>query len=96
MSDWESGKTKPTHEHLAAMASLYHTTVDYLVGASDIKEKQPAEQSGELLDNIVTRLRELPDPALCRVSDFLEGLQAGRETAQEEQAAQGPADGSAG
>ena len=96
MSDWESGKTKPTHEHLAAMASLYHTTVDYLVGASNIKEKQPTEQSGELLDNIVTRLRELPDPALCRVSDFLEGLQAGRETAQESQAAQGPADGSAG
>ena len=95
MSDWESGKTKPTHEHLAAMAVLYNTTVDYLLGASDQKTKKPAEQSGELLDDIVTRLRELPDPALSRVSDFLEGLQAGQEIAKEAQAHQDPADGPA-
>lgn len=92
MSDWESGKTKPTHEHLAAMATLYRTTVDYLVGASDETEKQPAVQDGELLDHIVVRLRELPDPALFRVSDFLDGLQAGQEIAQEEQAGRGPGD----
>ena len=96
MSDWESGKTKPTHEHLAAMASLYRTTVDYLVGASDINEKRPAVQDGELLDNIVTRLRDLPDPALSRVSDFLEGLQAGQGIALQEQGKQDPSDGSAG
>ncbi len=81
MSDWESGKTKPTHEHLAAMAALYRTTVDYLVGASDETEKQPAVRDGELLENIVVRLRGLPDPALFRVSDFLDGLQAGQEIA---------------
>lgn len=91
MSDWESGKTKPTHVHLAAMASLYHTTVDYLVGASDIKEKQPAVQDGELLEHIVMRLRDLPDPALSRVSDFLQGLQAGQEIVKEAQAENGPA-----
>ena len=93
MSDWESGKTKPTHEHLAAMASLYRTTVDFLVGASDANKKKPAAQSGELLENIVVRLRDLPDPALSRVSDFLAGLQAGQEIAREEQAGRGPADG---
>lgn len=92
MSDWESGKTKPTHEHLAAMASLYRTTVDYLVGASDETEKQPAVQDGELLENIVVRLRELPDPALFRVSDFLEGLQAGQEIAAARAADPDPAE----
>lgn len=96
MSDWESGKTKPTHEHLAAMASLYRTTVDYLVGASDANKKKPAAQSGELLEDIVVRLRDLPDPALSRVSDFLAGLQAGQEIAQEAQAEPDPADGPAG
>jgi len=96
MSDWESGKTKPTHEHLAAMASLYRTTVDYLVGASDANKKKPAAQSGELLENIVIRLRDLPDPALSRVSDFLAGLQAGQEIAREAQADPDPADGPAG
>ena len=92
MSDWESGKTKPTHEHLAAMASLYRTTVDYLVGASDETEKQPAVRDGELLENIVVRLRELPDPALFRVSDFLEGLQAGQEIAAARAADPDPAE----
>lgn len=97
---WESGERTPSFATLSALADQLGVTVDWLLGRTDDKnakkKKQPAEQSGELLDNIVTRLRELPDPALCRVSDFLEGLQAGRETAQESQAAQGPADGSAG
>lgn len=90
MSDWESGKTKPTHEHLAAMASLYHTTVDYLLGASDIKTKQPATK-GELLNDIISRVRVLPDPALARLSDFLDGLEAGQEIASQTQVDQDPA-----
>ena len=96
MSDWESGKTQPTHTHLVAMASLYGTTTDYLTGASDTKEKQPAAHDGELLENIISRVRVLPDPALCRVSDFLDGLQAGQEVAAAAAAVPDPADGSAG
>ena len=77
MSDWESGKTQPTHAHLVAMAALYGTTTDYLTGAADTKEKQPAAHGGELLENVIARVRDLPDPALSRLSDFLEGLAAG-------------------
>jgi len=80
MSDWESGKTKPTHEHLVAMAALYGTTTDYLTGASDTKEKQPSAQSGELLNNIISQIRDLDDPVLYRVSDFLSGIRAARES----------------
>lgn len=90
MSDWESGKTKPTHHHLVAMAALYKTTTDYLTGATDSKEKQPADNSGELLEKIIDRLRVLPDPALSRVSDFVEGLEAGRQSAAAEVAANMP------
>ena len=92
MSDWESGKTQPTHRHLVAMAALYGTTTDYLTGASDTNEKQPTVQDGELLADVISRIQELPDPALSRVSDFLDGLQAGREIAAEVPAAPASAD----
>ena len=45
MSDWESGKSKPTHTHLVAMAALYNTTTDYLTGASDTEKKHPPHKA---------------------------------------------------
>lgn len=90
MSDWESGKTKPTHEHLVAMAALYNTTTDFLTGASETEKKQPAVHDSELLKSVISRIQDLPDPALSRVSDFLDGLRAGREVAAEQAAAPDP------
>ncbi len=96
MSDWESGKTQPTHAHLVAMAALYGTTTDYLTGATDTKEKQPAVRDGELVENIIARVRDLPDPALSRLSDFLEGIAVGQEIAAPAPADPDPGSGSAG
>ena len=93
MSDWESGKTKPTHEHLVAMAALYGTTIDFLIGSSETNKKQPAAVNSELLNGIISRIQDLPDPALSRVSDFLDGLQAGREVAAAAAADPDPASG---
>ena len=81
MSDWESGKTKPTHEHLVAMAALYGTTIDYLIGASETEKKQPIVSDDGLKGAIINQIQSLPDPALSRVADFLSGLQAGQEVA---------------
>lgn len=81
MSDWESGKTKPTHEHLVAMAALYDTTIDYLIGAANTEKEQPTVNDDGLMGSIISQIQELPDPALSRVADFLNGLQAGREVA---------------
>ena len=92
MSDWESGKSQPTHAHLVAMAALYGTTTDYLTGASDSKEKKPAVQDGELVADIIARVQALPNEALFRVSAFLDGLQAGRAIAEAGAAAPGSAD----
>lgn len=90
VSDWESGKSQPTHVHLVAMAALYGTTTDYLTGAASEKtaeiQKQPAIQDGELLQDIISRLQTLPEPALPKVADFLSGLQAGLEVAAEQAA----------
>lgn len=90
MSDWESGKTKPTHEHLVAMATLYGTTIDYLIGASDTQKKQPTVSDDGLKDDIISQIQQLPDPALTRVADFLSGLRAGREVAAVDTAAPDP------
>ena len=82
MSDWESGKTKPTHEHLVAMAALYETTIDYLIGAADTEQKQPTVSDDGLKGEIISQIQSLPDPALSRVADFLSGLKAGQEVAE--------------
>ena len=89
---WESGDRTPSFSTLSDVADTLNVSVDYLLGrTNEQNKKQPAVQDGELLDNIITRLRDLPDPALSRVSIFLEGLQAGQEIAKEAQAENGPA-----
>ena len=95
MSDWECGKSNPTHEHLVAMAALYSTTTDYLTGVTDDPEikKQLAAQDGELLSNVISRIQALPDSVLSRVADFLEGVQAGQAASEGLPDAPGPAGG---
>lgn len=35
VSNWESGKTKPSRENTVRMADLYGVSVDYLIGRTD-------------------------------------------------------------
>lgn len=90
MSDWESGKTKPTHEHLVAMATIYGTTIDYLLGSGNAKEKQSTVSDDGLKDAIISQIQALPDPALTRVADFLSGLKAGQEVSEAVEVAPDP------
>ena len=80
---WEAGERMPSHATISTLADRLGVSVDYLLGRTDEKgtKKQPAAQSGELLADIISRVQVLPDPALSRLSDFLEGLQAGQEIA---------------
>ena len=91
---WESGDRTPSFSTLQDLAARLDVSVDYLLGRTDIKtrtnKKQPAANDGELLEKIIDRLRVLPDPALSRVSDFVEGLEAGRQSAAAEVAANMP------
>ena len=91
---WESGNRTPSFSTLQDLAARLDVSVDYLLGRTDIKtrtnKKQPAAKNGELLEKIIDRLRVLPDPALSRVSDFVEGLEAGRQSAAAEAAANMP------
>ena len=91
---WESGERMPSHSTISCLADRLGVSVDFLLGRSDEatteNKKQPADR-GELLEDIISRLRVLPDPALSRVSDFLDGLQAGQEVAATQAAAPDPA-----
>lgn len=89
---WESGERMPSHATLAVLADRLGVSVDYLLGRSDdenAQKNQPAVHDGELMNNIISRVRDLPDPALIRVADFLDGLQAGQEVAAAPAAAPG-------
>lgn len=95
---WEAGQRMPSHAVISALADRLGVSVDYLLGRSDEKatKKQPAVQHGELVENIIARVRDLPDPALSRLSDFLEGLVAGQEIAAPAPTDPDPSSGSAG
>ena len=95
---WEAGQRMPSHAVISALADRLGVSVDYLLGRTDVKatKKQPAVQHGELVENIIARVQDLPDPALSRLSDFLEGLVAGQEIAAPAPADPDPSSGSAG
>ena len=43
VSNWERGKTSPTHENLVRLAALYHVSMDYIVGHDT--EPEPSSQA---------------------------------------------------
>lgn len=98
VANWESGDRSPSLSTLIELSELFNVSLDYLLGKTDNPEriKQPTAQNGELLDKIIARVRVLPDPALSRLSDFLEGLEAGQEIATPAPAGPDPDSGSAG
>lgn len=84
VANWESGDRCPSIPTLIELSDKFNVSIDYMLGCSDVPEKakkQPAVQNSELLEDIIARIRLLPDPALSRLSAFLEGLQAGQEIA---------------
>lgn len=93
VANWESGERCPSIPTLIELSEKFNVSIDYMLGCSDVPEKakkQPAVQDDELLSKVISRLRGLPDSALSRVSDFLEGLEAGRQSAAAEAAANMP------
>lgn len=93
VANWESGERCPSIPTLIELSEKFNVSIDYMLGCSDVPEKakkQPAVQDDELLSEIISRLQNLPEPALARVADFLDGLQAGREVEAAQAAAPAP------
>lgn len=83
VANWESGDRSPSLSTLIELSEIFNVSLDYLLGKTDNPErtKQPAAHNSELMGKIISRVLVLPDPALSRLSDFLEGLEAGQEIA---------------
>lgn len=94
---WEGGSRFPSLPVLVELAKKLGVTVDFLLGVDhEETKKEPAVRTDdELLSEVISRIQDLPDPALSRVADFLDGLQAGQDIAAAAAADPDPADGSA-
>ena len=92
---WERGDAVPRLQTAIALADYYGVSVDYLLGLDEPKtEKQPTVEDDGLLAKTISRVQSLSDPALQRVQDFLDGLEAGQALYSAPPAAHGSAAGS--
>ena len=88
----EIGARVPTEETMMMIARGLRCSVGDLLDDGLQNKKEPVVSDDRLKTDIIFRIRTLSDPALSRVSDFLDGLKAGQETAAEAAAAPGPDD----
>lgn len=86
ISKLEKGKSSPSEYTMKQLAAALHVSVTELL---EENKKEPADQNSELLNSAIRRVQFLSDPALARLSDFLDGLEAGQEIAAPSPAAGG-------
>ena len=81
-ANYESDRRQADHSTLVKLADLFHVSIDYILCRN---EEQPTVEDDELRARAIERVQALPDPALSRVLDFLDGIEVGREIASEEE-----------
>ena len=79
ISKLESGKSSPSEYTIRQLAAALRVPMSALLEEEQIKK--PTAEGDGLKTDIINRIRQLPDPALDRLSDFLDGLEAGQEIA---------------
>ena len=64
ISDWKSGRSKPSMEKLAILANYFHVTTDFLLG---VKSSQQTDDNVKMvvvddeLDELVSALNSVPE-----------------------------------
>lgn len=94
ISAWENGTKAMSNRSASKFADYFGVSIDYLLGRKDAttEREKPTVNDDGLRAKAIDRIQALPDPALERVLDFLEGIEVGRGIASGEAAAGGPAD----
>lgn len=70
MSNWETGRSEPDYDALIEMSEIFGTSIDYILGNSDIKKAPSYEDAGlsaeevELLKLFRSAPEALQDAAL--------------------------------
>lgn len=93
VSAWETGSKAMSNRSAAKMADYFGVSIDYLLGRSDVtpdEMKKPTVNDDGLRTKAIERVQALPEPALSRVLDFLDGIQVGQGIAAGEEADGGP------
>lgn len=94
ISKLETGKSSPSEYTIRQLAAALRVPMSALL--EEEQTKTPTAEGDGLMMDIINRIQQLPDPALDRLSDFLDGLEAGQEIASPSPAAPDPSHGSAG
>ncbi len=94
ISKLETGKSSPSEYTIRQLAAALRVPMSMLLEEEQLKT--PTAEGDGLMEDIINRIQQLPDPALDRLSDFLDGLEAGQEIASPSPAALDPSHGSAG
>lgn len=94
ISKLETGKSSPSEYTIRQLAAALRVPMSELL--EEEQTKTPTAESDGLMMDIINRIQQLPDPALDRLSDFLDGLEAGQEIALPSPAVPDPSHGSAG
>lgn len=75
ISNWESGKTKPTNENLVRLASLFGVTVDYLLGIDSTKPQEKAPTTDDARAEAKMLLEGMDDEQYQAALQYLKFLQ---------------------
>lgn len=89
ISKLEKGKSSPSEYTMQQLARALRVPLADLIGENI---KSPLPNDSELLSQAIRRVQVLSEPALVRLSDFLDGLEAGQEISSPDPA--GPASAS--
>ena len=75
ISGYEIRKAVPPAEMLVKLADTLDTSVDYILGRTDIKSTLRASELGEQEAEILTILRKQPEDKRIFVFDLIKGLE---------------------
>lgn len=75
ISGYEIGKAVPPAEMLVKLADTLDTSVDYILGRTDIKSTLRASELSEQEAEILTILRKQPEDKRVFVFDLIKGLE---------------------
>ena len=75
ISGYEIGKAVPPAEMLVKLADALDTSVDYIVGRTDVKSTLQASELSEQEAEILTILRKQPEDKRAFVFELIKGLE---------------------
>lgn len=76
-TDWRLGKSSPNQEQMGIIAEILDTTVAYLDGQTDIKEK-PADTKSRGVEKLISLAEKLSDEQIDNFIAIMESMVGGK------------------